>query len=227
MLNSVSPQKLHRTKEEYVYDILHTAITRCELKPGEKLVIDTLSAELGVSPIPVRSALQRLQAEGFVEITPHTGTIVSEISPDTVNEIFVLLEALESVAVSVAASKATAADIANLRQLINEMETALQAGGSDLWYDLNNQFHLAIAQITQMKMLIRFTSRALDSRDRLRNLYVGSFVSTRMSEAQVEHCQMIELIERQNIEGLKLLVAQHNHRAKEAYQKLLKNQMVL
>lgn len=227
MLNSVSPQKLHRTKEEYVYDALRTAITRCELKPGEKLVIDTLSAELGVSPIPVRSALQRLQAEGFVEITPHTGTIVSEISPDTVNEIFALLEALESVAVSVAASKATAADIANLRQLIDEMETALQAGDSDLWYDLNNRFHLAIAQITQMKMLIRFTSRALDSRDRLRNLYMGSFVSTRMSVAQVEHCQMIDLIESHNVEGLKPQVTQHNHRARDAYQELLKNQVVL
>ena len=57
---------------------------------------------------------------------------------------------------------------------------------------------------------------------------MGSFVSTRISEAQVEHCQMIELIEGYNVEGLILLVAQHNHRAKEeAYQKLLKNQMVL
>jgi len=225
MFNSVSPQKLHRTKEEYVYDILRTAITRCELKPGEKLVIDALSAELGVSPIPVRSALQRLQADGFVEITPHTGTIVSEISPDTVNEIFALLEALEGIAVSVAASKATAADIANLRQLINEMETALQADDSDLWYDLNNQFHLALAQITEMKMLIRFTSRALDSRDRLRNLYMESFISTRMSVAQAEHSQMIELIEHHNVEGLKPLIAQHNHRARDAYQGLLKDKL--
>ena len=177
-----------------------------------------------MSPIPVRSALQRLQADGFVEITPHTGTIVSEISPDTVNEIFALLEALEGIAVSVAASKATAADIAHLRQLINEMETALQAGDSDLWYDLNNQFHLSLAQITQMKMLIRFTNRALDSRDRLRNLYMGSFISTRMSVAQAEHGQMIDLIERHDVEGLKPLISQHNHRARDAYQGLLKNQ---
>ena len=223
MLTSMSPQKLHRTKEEYVYDALRAAITRCELKPGEKLVIDTLSSELGVSPIPVRSALQRLQAEGFVEITPHTGAIVSEISPDTVSEIFALLEALEIVAFSAAASKATAADLANLRGLVQDMETALQTGDSDCWYDLNNQFHLAIAQITNMKMLIRFTGRALDSRDRLQNLYFESFVSTRMAESHIEHCQMIELLERRDIEGLKALVAQHNRRAMEAYQKLLEN----
>jgi DNA-binding GntR family transcriptional regulator len=76
-----------------------------------------------------------------------------------------------------------------------------------------------------MKMLIRFTSRALDSRDRLRNLYQESFVSTRMSEAHGDHCQMIELFERQDMEGLQPLIAQHNRRAKEAYQKLLANQL--
>lgn len=223
MLLTQPSQKPYRTKEEYVYDTLRSAITRCELKPGQKLVIDNLSSELGVSPIPVRSALQRLQAEGLVEITPHTGTIVSEISPDTVDEIFALLEALESVAISVAASKATDSDIAQLRELVNEMELALQAGNANYWYDLNNRFHLAIAQITQMKMLFRFTSRALDSRDRLRNLFLEPFVSVRMSEAQVEHCQMLELLEHRNTEGLKPLVAQHNQRAQKAYKNLLKD----
>jgi DNA-binding GntR family transcriptional regulator len=184
-------------------------------------VIDTLSSNLGVSPIPVRSALQRLQAEGFVEITPHTGAVVTEISLDTVIEIFALLEALESVAMSMVVSKASLADIANLRQLVDEMATAWQAGDSDTWYDLNSRFHLTIAQITSMKMLIRFTGRALDSRDRLRNLYFESFVSTRMAESHADHCQMIELLERRDIDNLKPLIAQHNRRALKAYQTLL------
>ena len=88
MLTSQSSPRLYRTKEEYVYDTLRAAIMRCELKPGKKLVMDNLSVELDVSPIPIRGALQRLQAEGLVEIIPHTGAVVSAISPDTVNEIF-------------------------------------------------------------------------------------------------------------------------------------------
>lgn len=214
-------QQPYRTKEEYVYDTLRTAITRCELKPGEKLVIDSLSAELGVSPIPVRSALQRLQAEDLVDITPHTGTTVSEISTGTVDEIFSLLAALETVAVTAAAPIVTEADIAHLRELLGEMESALTAGEAHIWYDLNNRFHLSIAHITQMKMLIRFTSRALDSRDRLRNLFQGSFVSVRIAEAQVEHRQMVDLLARRDIEGLKPLVEQHNRRAHQAYRNLL------
>ena len=139
---SQNSQHLHRTKEEYAYDTLRTAIMRCELAPGEKLVIDNLGTMLGVSPIPIRGALQRLQADGLVEITPHTGAIVSTISPDTVREIFLLLEALENAAFGEAATRATEADIAFLRLLIADMTTALDEDDAALCYDLNNQFHL-------------------------------------------------------------------------------------
>lgn len=223
MLRPQSLQKPHRTKEEYVYDTLRSAIVHCELVPGQKLVMDTLSVQLGVSSIPIRSALQRLQAEGLVEITPHTGAIVSEISPDTVNEIFLLLESLEIIAFTVAVQKATAEDITNLRQLAQQMAEAQEAGNASSWFDLNNQFHLAIADITGMKMLRRFTIRALDSRDRLRHFYSQTFIIPRMSDAHAEHCQMVELLENRDSERLTLLVAQHNRRAKEAYQKLIES----
>jgi DNA-binding GntR family transcriptional regulator len=224
MLITQPPQNSHRTKEEYVYDTLRTAITRCELAPGQKLVIDSLSEELGVSPIPIRSALQRLQVEGLVHITPHTGAQVSEISPDTVNEIFMLLESLEIVAFNAAITKITGQDISQLQQLVDEMAEALQAGNPNHWYDLNNQFHLTVAQITQMKMLFRFTARTLDSRDRLRYFYSEPFTSSRMSVAHAEHCQMVKLLEKRDTDGLATLAAQHNRAAKAAYQKLIESQ---
>jgi DNA-binding GntR family transcriptional regulator len=224
MLLTQSSQKPHRTKEEYVYDTLRTAIMRCQFAPGQKLVIDSLSEELGVSPIPVRSALQRLQAEGLVHITPHTGTHVSEISPDTVNEIFMLLEALETVAFNVAAAKATDNDIIQLQQLVTDMAEALRVSNAGHWYDLNNQFHLMITQLTDMKMLLRFTTRALDSRDRLRYYYSEPFISPRMAEAHAEHCQMVTLLKKRDMEALVSLVAQHNRSAKAAYQKLIESQ---
>lgn len=221
--SSQNSQYLHRTKEEYAYDTLRTAIMRCELAPGEKLVLDNLGTMLGVSPIPIRGALQRLQAEGLVEITPHTGTTVSAISPNTVHEIFLLLESLENVAFSEAAIRATEADIAYLRQLIADMAAAFDEDNAPLWYDLNNQFHLAIAEITRMNLLLRFTRRALDSRDRLRHFYSRSFITSRMADAHAEHCQMVELLEARDTERLSQLVSQHNRKAKEAYQRLIES----
>ena len=223
MLTSAPPQNLHRTKEEYVYATLRAAITRCDLKPGEKLVRDDLSVKLGVSQIPIRGALHRLQAEGLIEIIPHSGARISEISRDTINEIFMLLESLEVVAFGVAVTKCTENDITKLQQLVDEMQLALNAENPDLWYDLNNQFHLAVAQTTNMKMLIRFTTRVLDSRDRLRHFYSESFTPSRISTAQNEHRQMLNLLSTRNSKGLTELVTKHNRSAKQAYQSLIKN----
>ena len=224
MLTVVPTQNPHRTKEEYVYDTLRAAIMRCELEPGEKLVMDALSEELGVSPIPIRGALQRLQAEGLVEITPHTGAMVTEISPDIVTEVFMLLEALEGVAFRTAVSKATDDDIAYFQQLVDEMEQYAKNGDANHWSELNNQFHLAIANISGMKMLPRFTSRVLDGWDRLRRYYFKSFVAVRMKEAQVDHRQMVELMRNRDVEGLSKVVTRHNCQAMEVYQELMKQQ---
>ncbi|MEM7345534.1 MAG: GntR family transcriptional regulator, partial [Chloroflexota bacterium] len=212
------------TKEESVYDPRHSSIMRCHLTPGHKLVIDSLSDELGVSPIPVRSALQRLQSEGLVDITPHTGTRVSEISPETVNEIFLLLESLETAAFQVCATKVTDADIDQLQQIVDSMALALRESNAHQWYDLNNKFHLAIAQMTGMNMLVRFTTRALNSRDRLRYFYSDPFTSDRMTTAHAEHGQMIVLLQSKDVEGLAKIAAQHNRSAKAAYHKLIEQQ---
>ncbi len=224
MLTSIELPK-HRTKEEYAYDVLRTGILHCELKPGEKIVVDALSAQMGISPIPVRTALQRLQAEGLVEITPHTGAVVSDISPDQIEQLFLLLEHLESSAFEVAARKATPADIEHLRQITAEMETVLTVGDYDRWSALNSQFHRHVAAITGMRMLMEFTGRTLDSWDRLRRWYLGRIVSHRMPRAQADHCRMVELFAARDIPALIELVTAHNRLAREDYEKLIRGQL--
>ncbi len=68
-----------RSKKEAVYDTLRNAILQGDLKPGARLVIDKLAAELGVSQIPIREALQQLEGEGFVTIEPYVGVTVSDL----------------------------------------------------------------------------------------------------------------------------------------------------
>ena len=69
-----------RTKQEFVYRTLRDAIMRCELSPGQRLVIDDLARLLEVSAIPVREAIQTLQSEGLVQTIPHVGASVSTYS---------------------------------------------------------------------------------------------------------------------------------------------------
>ena len=86
----------HRTKQEFAYQTLRDAIMRCELRPGERLVIDDLARRLNVSTIPVREAIQMLQSEGLAVIVPHTGATVAPVSPESIQDVFAVLEASRS-----------------------------------------------------------------------------------------------------------------------------------
>ena len=120
---------------------------RCDLAPGERLVIDDLARRLRVSIIPVREALRLLQSEGLVVIIAHVGATVAPISQESMVEVFTLLEGLEVVATRVAAQQARRADLAALRMLVAEMEDAIDAGSPQRWAEINTRFHLAICRI--------------------------------------------------------------------------------
>ena len=219
MLKLNRPTQVYRTKEENVYEILRAAIMHLELKPGEKLVIDHLATELGVSPLPVRAALQRLQSDNLVEITPHAGAVVSGISWDTIDEIFMLLEHLETMAFAVVAHKPSPPDLQTLSRLVSEMGAALDRHDPQAYSELNSLFHRAVAEQTGMPLIVEFTTRTLDSWDRLRRLYLDSVFSPRMAIAQDEHRQMLSLLQAGNAVGLAELAVKHNRGALADYRK--------
>lgn len=224
MLEEIMPARPFQTKEEYVYEALRTAILQCKLSPGERLVIDHLATTFGTSTIPIRSALQRLQAEGLVEIVPHAGAVVSEISTDMVTEIFAILAALESIAFEFAAQKVQDSDLVQLEGILEQMERAYRSGEIDRWSDLNGEFHLRVTQVTGMELLLEFTRRTLNYWGRVRLCYLKGIVSTRVPLAQAEHREMLELLKQRQGKELAVKVAQHNWRAREAYLSLIQSQ---
>lgn len=220
MLRQSADRQTYRTKEESIYEVLRLAIMRGELKPGEKLVIDRLATELKVSPLPVRSALQRLQADHLVQITPHASAIVSEISWSMIDEIFTLLEHLETMAFKMVAHQGRAVDLGPLSQLVADMDQALARQDVEAYSELNSRFHRSIAELTGLHLLIEFTDRTLDNWDRLRRYYLNKVFSPRMPVAQEEHRQMLALLQAGDVAGLEALTAQHNRGALADYRKL-------
>ena len=95
----------HQTKQEFVYRTLRKALLACEIQPGERLVIDDLAKRLGVSIIPVREALQMLQAEGLVVNVPHVGAAAAPLSRESIVDVFSVLEGLEVVATRLLAER--------------------------------------------------------------------------------------------------------------------------
>jgi len=105
-----------------VYEQIRTAILSGELSNSERLVEEDLAVSLGISRTPVREALRRLAAEGLVDVSPNRGARVAEWDADDLREIFDLRSILESHACELATPRASAAEIAFLENICDEME---------------------------------------------------------------------------------------------------------
>jgi DNA-binding GntR family transcriptional regulator len=207
----------HLTKQQFVYATLRESIIRCELAPGTRLVIDDLAKQFHVSIIPVREALRLLQSEGLVLSVAHVGATVAPISHASVVEVFTLLEGLETVAARAAAERAGEADVAALRELVDEMDRALEAGSPLHWAEINTRFHLGISRLADMPILHDMMQRAVDYWDRVRRYYFRDVLIHRTKLAQAEHRAMLAQMQGHEIAALEQTIREHNRGALAAY----------
>lgn len=122
------------------------------MKPGTRLLQRTLAAEMGVSPTPVREALQQLRAQGFVHIDGHKGATVVLRSEAQIREIYDIRIALESLAAVRAAEALTDADYAKLRGL---QERLRAASTTQQRVAANDLFHRTLYERANMPELSR------------------------------------------------------------------------
>lgn len=215
-----SPAPQFTTKEAYAYQVLREAILTGQLSPGDRLVMDRLSKEMGISPIPLRGALQRLESEGLVDITPHSGAVVAPVAQEEIGEIFLLLELLEAQAFRAAAGQVNDEILARLTALVEEMDQAAASGDLETWAQANDRFHREIASLSKMRLLTELTGRVLDHWARLRRSF-APVLANNLERAQVDHHQMLALLSAGDGEALAELAANHNRRASAAYEKSL------
>jgi DNA-binding GntR family transcriptional regulator len=207
----------HRTKQEFVYRTIRGAILRCELRPGERLVIEELAQRLDVSTIPVREALQLLQSEGLVESVPHVGTSVTPLSRSSILDVFSIMEGLQIVAARVAAERATPSDFRALDALMREMDAVVESGRLEVWGDFNTQFHVTIATMAALPMLLQMTVQAFDRWNQMRRYFFSNVLAVRAPQAQREHHAIVAAMRGSELDRLATLLREHNQHALNDY----------
>ena len=118
---NIQPQ---RSAEEAVTNALRDAIHQGFLKPGQRLSQAELAEQLGVSRIPLRDALRRLEAEALVKMNGRHGTWVSSLSVDAIREIYEIRFMLEGRCTLLAVENMTDSDEAEILSLFNKMDEA-------------------------------------------------------------------------------------------------------
>jgi DNA-binding GntR family transcriptional regulator len=184
----------YRTMQEIAYDAIRDGILTGRHSPGQRLIAEDLAKKLGVSRMPVREALHRLEATGLVAIAPHRGAVVSELSETECVEIYHIRAVLDGLATRLAAPHLTPADHARLAALLEDMEAGVRAENPDRILDVNRAFHALIWGAAHAPRLQELLESLYDASRRFRNISV--LIPGRLDQITQEHRLIAEALGR-------------------------------
>ena len=139
----------YRSKTDLVAAAIKKMIHSGELESGSTLRQRDVAERLGVSPTPVREALRRLEAEGFVIYTDHSSAVVVRSEDATLYENCLIRASLESLGTEIATRKATPEVIEQLE----EINRQFAAAEGDKAVELNRIFHFTVYEVAQSPVL--------------------------------------------------------------------------
>ncbi|MGW4794241.1 GntR family transcriptional regulator [Nonomuraea sp. NPDC004297] len=157
-----------RTLGESAAAELHRMILAGELPAGSPLRLTDLAAHLDMSPMPVRDALRRLEALGLVEIIPHKGAKVRELSEADLRDTYEVRIDLESLAVGRAALAMDADVAARAATALAQHEELLERGDVERARHAHTEFHFAIYHASGSRWLPRAIEPVWQNSERYR-----------------------------------------------------------
>ncbi|WP_158913901.1 GntR family transcriptional regulator [Caulobacter sp. S45] len=132
-----------RTISDQAYELMRERILTGSLPGGSPVRQDAIAGELGVSKIPLREALSRLEQDGLLSSFPNRGFVVRSLSAGEAEEVYQLRLKIEPDAAADACLKVSEADHVAAREALTMLERELERGGGDHMF-LNRAFHMAI-----------------------------------------------------------------------------------
>lgn len=167
-----TPEKTpnRRGATDEVVDALREAIVTLELPPGAALEKAALTRRFGVSRFPISEALNRLKAEGLVDIRPQSGSRVSLVRLTDGLESLFLRRALESEVVETLCARGDTGLIAELRRNMRYQKAAVEADDRPGFYRLDIEFHDMLVAAVGYPRVRATVERARQGLDRVRRL---------------------------------------------------------
>jgi DNA-binding GntR family transcriptional regulator len=197
----------YKNAREAAFEKIKEAIIKGHFKPGEKLVEQTLAQEMGVSRTPVREAIRRLEAEGFVVSIPRKGVVVSRADKEEIVQLYSIRAELEGLAARWAIENADEDDIRKLDEAISRMEETAASGDLDGVVQSNALFHDAIAQASKSRILCTLLKTLQDNIQRFR--FQSLHLPGRPVAALAEHKEIVAAIKEKKAEEADHLLKEH------------------
>ena len=184
---------------EQTYKIIQDAIVTLTFRPGDRLSVQMLSDQLGVSRTPVKEAFQRLEQEGLVSVVPRRGTFVSPIEVKDIDEILEARALIEGFAASISATELSRADLEEAATVLERQGKALEAGMIPESAEIGHGFHVILMSQLDNERMVGFLKQIDLQYTRIRRIFSHAFERQRQSLR--EHYGILETLKGRNADA--------------------------
>ena len=180
------------TRADRLVTEIAEAILAGQFAPGERLDEARLADSYDVSRTPVREALRRLAATGLIELRPRRGAIVTQITAESLNTLFVAMAEAEATCARLSAISMSPLERRRLGALHDEMGEIAGKGARVAYTEANQAFHTMLYAGAHNSVLEDF---ALGLRRRLEHFRRAQFRAPhRIARSHAEHGEIVRAI---------------------------------
>ncbi len=190
-----------------VFTTLKKAIFSGQLKPGERLIESALSSQFGVSSIPLREAIKKLEAEKLVEVIPYKGARVVKASPQDIEDMYAIVGVLEGYAAKLATPLLNNSHLVKLEKLNEELQKEELKRNVKNWLKANNQFHRTFTDACQRPNLINAIYEKIGPLGRYWQIMIS--MPGIMDDGINDHSRIIDAFESKDSKLVRKLVENH------------------
>jgi DNA-binding GntR family transcriptional regulator len=176
---------------------------------GSPLRQEELAQKMGVSRVPLREALRRLEVEGLVVQRPRRGYVVSSLDPEDIEDIFDIRAMLEERAGYLAAKRRTVEDIAEVEALLKAMDglAIRDAADVDLFAERNRAFHARLFLASGRPQLCRTMIVLRNSVERY--IRIGALIAGNLDRVKLDHYRIVDAFRRGDADETGRLSREH------------------
>jgi DNA-binding GntR family transcriptional regulator len=218
--DAAAPDAKPLSQTQRAIALLREMVISNKLPPGSNHLEIELAALLGMSRTPIREAAIVLEGQGLVEVKPRHGVRILPIAPADMEEIYSILTELESLAAyNLANTRPGDVELSELRQHIDEMDSALAADDRHRWARADDAFHRSLVRLAGNRRLETVVTTYSDQAHRARLLTL--FMRPTPSASNDDHRRLVDAIAAGDAEAARAIHRAHRIDAKNMMLKLI------
>ncbi len=184
---------------------LRRALLSGDIKPGEPIRVAQLEKRFGVSHIPIREAVRRLEAEGLIVAEPQRAAVAANVDLDDLGGLYDIRRIIECEVIRRSVARMTDEQVEKVRSALEALEAVTPDNGSTEFWDLHMEFHRTLLEPGATAWIERVLSQVWLASQR----YVRLFVSATIDDAMRDHRELLAACEARDDERAEQILRRH------------------